>query len=320
MRGGVDITVLVCTYNRCKDLCEMIDSALAQQTGGEFTFEVLIVDNNSTDGTREAVAAYSESHPQILRYLFEPHQGKSNALITGARSARGTVLSIIDSDLVLLDPDYLQRVYRIFRDRPEVAVVGGKVLPIWMARVPLWLTERHWPAIAMCSYGEEPFSIDKSRPLCLLTASYRTSALGAAGGYRTNLAVSKGQIGGVEDADLLTRMYDTGLKGYYDPLLRIGHKVEPARLKPRYHRQWHLGHGRFCALWRNPEFEASRLTLLGVPVHLFRTALKNAVAMISRLPFSHSETFYYETQLWFFAGFFRQRAADYFRAKRGVAS
>src|SRR5262245_66572399 len=86
--GTVDITLLVCTYNRSADLREMLDTVLAQVTGGRFTFEVLIVDNNSTDDTRNLVERYIARGQGNVRYVFEGVQGKSHALNRGLQAAQ----------------------------------------------------------------------------------------------------------------------------------------------------------------------------------------------------------------------------------------
>ena len=74
-RAEVDITLLVCTYNRASDLRELLETALAQETGDSFTYEVLVVDNNSNDGTRDVVESFIDRGHNNLRYIFESKQG-----------------------------------------------------------------------------------------------------------------------------------------------------------------------------------------------------------------------------------------------------
>src|SRR5918999_6032518 len=78
----VDATVLICTYNRAEYLAGTLDS-LAQSESRGFSWDVLVVDNNSSDRTRRVVEERIGGYPVRLRYLFEPRQGKSNALNTG---------------------------------------------------------------------------------------------------------------------------------------------------------------------------------------------------------------------------------------------
>src|SRR5688572_22079388 len=100
------ITVLICTHNRRHDVLELLDSVERQITNGQFDIETLVIDNNSADGTREAVnlrVGISRAH---IRYYFEPRQGKCHALNRGIAAARGHLIAIIDSDQ-LLPPEYL---------------------------------------------------------------------------------------------------------------------------------------------------------------------------------------------------------------------
>jgi len=74
------ISVIICTYNRCESLKDTLDSLLAQECDGTFNWEVIVVDNNSKDRTKEVVESYMHKFGGKLRYLFEPRQGKSHAL------------------------------------------------------------------------------------------------------------------------------------------------------------------------------------------------------------------------------------------------
>jgi glycosyltransferase involved in cell wall biosynthesis len=311
----VDITVLVCTYNRLADLRDTIVSVATQETEGAFAFELLIADNNSNDGTREMVEEATRQYPGIVRYLFEGRQGKSYALQSGIAQARGSLLFVLDSDQVL-PPGYLRQMHRLFEEHPGISILGGKVLPLWSSPPPAWLTEQHWSAVAMCSYGEEPFAMDPQHPLTLLAACFRIDHLRQVGGFRSRLGVSKGMIGSVEDADLIQRMVQAGFQARYDPRLWLHHKAEPDRLTKRYHRRWHRGHGQFTALWRDPLFEQARFTIAGVPSHVFKSALTNAGQWIRRAAMPGNDAFLYETRLHFFFGYVKQRLADTWSGKK----
>jgi glycosyltransferase involved in cell wall biosynthesis len=301
------LTVLVCTYNRRPDLMELLASVAAQEGVAPSAFEVVVVDNNSKDGTREAVQDFTVRTPSLrTRYFFEGRQGKSNALQLGLAQAWGEFVFVLDSDQ-LLPPNYIATVLEDFRRHPEVSIIGGRVLPRWSGPVPGWLTPRHWSAVAMLDYGSEPVLMDRSKPLCLLAASFRLSAINRVGGFRPELGVSAGRIGSVEDVDIINRILETGAKGLYDPALWLEHKAEPDRMTKRYHRRWHYGHGRFFALLGDKNIERCRFRLFGVPSHFYRDAARNVVRAIVKRFGPQDEAFEYETGIWFFAGFFRER-------------
>lgn len=313
---AIDVTVLVCTYNRCADLREMLQTALAQQTDGTFTFEVLVVDNNSTDGTRDAVyELIARGHPN-LRYLFEGRQGKSYALNAGLSAVRGQIYTIADDDFVL-PPDWLMKIVAAFRAYPDASYVSGKVLPLWEGEVPAWLGREHWSCLALADYGSRELVIDDKHQLCLLACSFRVAHVQAAGGYRTGLGVSKNSIGGIEDLDILQRLWKAGRHGVYLPDIYFHHKVQRDRLTKPYHRRWHTGHGRFYATMRDVEFEGSGPRLFDVPAHLYRSGAAAAFHWLGGMLRGNSaKAFEAETRLRFFHGFYRERRRTY--SERGA--
>ncbi|MER3428824.1 MAG: hypothetical protein C4334_12155 [Pyrinomonas sp.] len=306
----IDATLLVCTYNRSQDLHEMLQTAVAQETAGSFAYEIIVVDNNSTDDTRRVVESFGASHENV-RYLFEERQGKSYALNRGLEAVRGEIYTIADDDFILPN-DWLRKIFEAFRAHPEVSFVSGKVLPLWEATPPAWLTPRHWSAIAMADYGDEPFYVDENRQICLLACSFRTADVRAVGGYRVGLSVSKGRIGGTEDLEILQRLWRSGRKGIYLPHIYFYHKVGAGRLTKRYHRRWHTGHGMSYAIMRDGDFEKSSARLFDVPAHLYRQAAGHAVGWLrQKLARNEPEAFWHECQLRFCWGFFQQRRVDY---------
>lgn len=313
LQSRVDATVLICTFNRASDLAEALTSILAQDTHGRFTFEVLVVDNNSTDGTRTVVEQFIAAGHSNVRYLFEGRQGRGYALRRGVSEARGHVYALADDD-VIVGRDWLRTIVDTFCSRPDISFVGGKVLPLWEAPPPAWLTPRHWSAIALSDYGEQELVVDGTHQICLLAAAFRTEAVMAVGGYRDDLGVSKDKIGGTEDVDLFARLYRNGYTGLYLPSLIIHHKVAPHRTTKAYHRRWHVGHGRFYAVMRADDVEVGSHRLFDVPAHLYRQAARDALRWLSCLVRGRSDdAFWYETRVRFFVGFLRERRSGFAR-------
>ncbi len=303
--------MLVCTFNRSGDLRELLEGALAQETGGAFSYEVLVVDNNSTDDTRRVVESLIAGGQNNLRYLFEGRQGRSNALNTGRDAVRGAIYALADDDL-MLPKDYLMKIFTAFQAHPEVSFVGGKVLPLWKSDVPAWLTQQHWSAIAMADYGEQEFYSDSGTQINLLAGAFRVADVKAVGGYHRELGVSKGTTGGTEDAELHTRLWRAGRKGLYLPHLWLHHKVEPHRVTKGYHRRWHTGHGRHYAIMRDADIERASARLFDVPAHLYRQAATSGARWLhATLSGKRDAAFLHETRLRFFLGFFRERYGQF---------
>src|ERR1700748_3110352 len=102
------ITVILCTYNRCQSLARALDSVAKSVLPESVDWTVLVVDNTSPDQTREVSEYFCVRSPGRFRYLSEPKQGKSNALNSGIRNARGNILAFMDDD-VIVAPTWLQK-------------------------------------------------------------------------------------------------------------------------------------------------------------------------------------------------------------------
>jgi glycosyltransferase involved in cell wall biosynthesis len=307
-----DISVIISTYNRCNILRGAIASLLAQVSDG-VTYEVIIVDNNSTDRTRQTVESFIERGATNLRYIFEPKQGVSYGRNAGIQASRAPIIALTDDD-VQTTPKWVATIKRLFDEHPEVVFLGGKVLPLAPDQLPRWVTRDHWEPLAILDYGDTPFYVDASRRLCLLTASlaFRREVFAEVGLFSPELQRVKDGIGSLEDLELQLRVWRAGRQGLYTPELQVGTEVPPTRLTRSYHRRWHKGHGRFYAVLRDEEIEQSRVgRLFDVPAHLYRQALADATGWLkSSVMGKRDEAFKHETRLCFFAGFFGKRRQD----------
>jgi glycosyltransferase involved in cell wall biosynthesis len=283
---------------------------VAQEDADALSYEILVVDNNSTDDTRDVVERLRARHPALIRYLFEPRQGKSFALNRGVGEIGSEYYAIVDDDFIL-PPDWVRRVTDGFAQHPDAAFLGGKVLPRWIAPPPPWLGPAHWPPIALADYGETEFIVSADRPICLLACTFRTTAVRAAGGYDTRLSVSAAKIGGVEDLEILQRLWESGRHGVYLPHLSFEHKVEARRLTKAYHLSWHRGHGTSYAMLRDRDFERSRLRVLGAPLHVYRRAIMEPLrALIRRVAGDQAGSFAALAKASFAWGFLGRRWRD----------
>src|SRR5690242_5620823 len=102
----MNISVILCTFNRYSHLDIALNSIAASDVPENVEWEILVVDNNSTDRTREVVYNLMNRFPERIRYFFEPHPGKSYALNTGIRQAAGEILVFTDDD-VIVEPAWL---------------------------------------------------------------------------------------------------------------------------------------------------------------------------------------------------------------------
>ncbi|HKS40553.1 MAG TPA: glycosyltransferase [Blastocatellia bacterium] len=315
MAKEVEITVVISTYNRSEMLAAAIESVVAQENEA-VSYEVIVVDNNSTDKTREVVEGYIKRGQEKLRYVFEGRQGVSYARNTGIAEARGEIIAFADDD-VRVSKDWVAKIKRAFDLHPEVDCIGGKVLPRWESETPRWLTRDHWMPLALQDYGDDPVAINADNKLCLVSANlaFRSEAFEETGLFEPDLQRVKNSIGSMEDAELLERFWRTGRKSLYVPDLIVVTDVPAERMTKSYHRRWHTGHGYFFAIMRSEEMERSSSRLFDVPAHLYKQAIADAAAWFRCILSGNRErAFTHEIGIRFFWGFFLKRRQDFLSA------
>ena len=314
-------SVIIPTYNRSGELEKTLQS-LAGVSSIERS-EVIIIDNNSSDDTREVVARLQGTFPGGLVYLFEGEQGKPAALNTGIAAATGDVLAFTDDDH-RFEPDWLEAAASGLTGL-GCDYVGGKILPLWGARQPAWLSTgsgRHRAVIGMADYGPEPFEFGKS-PAMGGNMAVRREAFDRAGLWDNRLGRRGNTLLGQEQREWCMRARAAGLRGFYIPEMVVYHVVPVERLTRKYFRKWFYWHGISRAvLYENfgLDMESPEETVLdfanvphiaGVPRYMYRTFLRsfmNTARAYARGDVA--EAFDHEMWLWFFAGVVRQRRRD----------
>lgn len=268
------LSVVVSTFNRAARLRRAIQ-ALLRQTASPASFEIIVVDNNSSDDTAAVVRAMGEGR---IRLLHEPRQGLSYARNTGIGAARGDLVAFTDDD-VEASPDWVTRMIEAFAEAPAADGVGGRVLPAWTSPPPPWLTPAHWAPLALQDHGAERRTFTRETPTGLIGANvaFRHGVFERLGGFAAECQRVKDGVGSTEDHEFLLRLYAAGGTTVYDPQVVVVAEVHPDRYDRAYHRRWHSGHGRFHARMRDPAMERSRSSLMGVPVHLLRAAGRDLV-------------------------------------------
>jgi GT2 family glycosyltransferase len=314
-------SVIIPTYNRSGELKETLQS-LSKVSSVEAS-EVIVVDNNSHDDTPEVVSRLSETFPGELRYLFEKEQGRPAAMNTGVAAARGDILVFTDDDL-RFEPDWLEAAGKGL-GRLGCDYVGGKILPLWSAPRPAWLStasSRHRSVIAIADYGSEPFEFGKS-PAVGCNMAVRREAFDRAGLWDNRLGRRGKTLLGQEVRDWCIRARAAGLRGFYVPDMIVYHVVPTERLTRKYFRRWFYWHGISRALLYENfglDMESPEETVLdfanvphiaGVPRYMYRTFLRSlAGAAKAYARGDVAGGFDQELWLWFFAGVLKQRRND----------
>lgn len=322
---GLKYSVVIATYKRAPDLRETLASLAALRPDGPW--EVIVVDNNSPDDTRQVVESAARTFPVELRYLFEREQGRSPALNAGIRAARGGIIVTTDDD-VRVSPDWLDRAGEGL-ERLQCDYVGGRVLPIWGAPRPPWIPNhggKQWAVIALLDYGPEPLEFGSRVPLGVNMA-FRREAFDRAGLLDPGTGRRAGTLLGQEVREWCIRARRAGVRGFYVPELVLEHIIPADRRQKRYFRRWFFWRGISRALLyarAGLDMEAPEQTTLdfskvphvaGVPRYLYRRAAGHLAGFLrSTVRRDTVAAFDHEVWLWFFAGILKQRWKDSRRA------
>lgn len=317
-------SVVIPTYNRAEDLRETLASLATLRTAA--TWEVIVVDNNSTDATARVVAEAEASFPVSLRYIFEGEQGRSAALNAGIKAARGAIIVTTDDD-VRVSPEWLDTAADAL-ETLHCDYVGGKVLPIWGAPRPAWIPDhggKQWAVIALVDYGPDPipFFTRAHRVPIGVNMAFRRSCFERAGLWDNRVGRKKGTLLGQEVREWMARGRAAGLTGYYAPSMCVRHVIPKDRLDKRYFRRWYYWNGISRALlyrtsWidmqapESTEVDFAQVPhIFGVPRFFYRKAPREVRrALVSAWRGDAVASFDAELWLWFFAGVMRQRWRD----------
>jgi glycosyltransferase involved in cell wall biosynthesis len=318
----LDATVLIATYNRAELLDETLQYLSRMAASERLRWEVIVIDNNSTDTTQTVVERHIPTFPVRLRYLFEPVQGRSSALNSGIKAAEGRVLAFTDDDVRVADGWLDAAVANLSRDE-SIVYAGGPVRPIWEVAPPRWFDlERGdlWGTVAILNYGSEAFIFEERRKVPLgANMAVRRDVFDRIGGFRPDLGRASGRLVlGQEVPDLLLRVRAENLRGVYVPEMQVQHHIPSRRLQRDYFRKWWFGKGvSRAALERKQPITELGLDLrktphvLGVPRFMYGSALRDLFGMVvERVKRRPEASFRHEMMLAYFAGYLWARRRE----------
>ncbi|HEV2522836.1 MAG TPA: glycosyltransferase [Candidatus Acidoferrales bacterium] len=294
----MEITVVLCTFNRSKTLASALNSAAALVLPESIDWEVLVVDNNSNDQTREVATDFCTRHPGRFRYQFEPQPGLSHARNAGIREAKGDIIAFMDDD-VIVEPAWLQNLTANLHNG-EWAGVGGRVFPEWNCPPPGWLLLDQWYALGPLpnfNFGSE--ACELTEPPFGANMAFRKTMFEKHGGFRTDLGRRPNSLMSNEDTEFGGRLLATGERLRYEPSAIVYHPVEENRVKKEYFLAWwfHKGEANIRQFGIRP---GTKYYLAGIPLYLFRNlGVSTLKWMFAVQP---SRRFSYKLKVWIKVG------------------
>lgn len=273
------ITVAVCTHNRAARLGETLEHLLQMELPPPLDWELLVVDNASTDETPSVVERFATRTDGRVRYVSEPRQGLSRARNAAVGAARGGIIAFTDDD-VIPEPDWLAKLAETFRDY-ECAGVGGRVAQRWDFEPPDWwleATDDLGAAIVGFDPGGGPRELDV--PPFGANMAFRSEVFERHGGFRTDLGRMGKQLISGEDTEFGRRLLRAGEVLRYAPDAVVHHPVARERATKAYFRRWYYQYGRTVARRDGVPRDAPRI--LGVPRYLYRMLAGELLRMMLR--------------------------------------
>jgi glycosyltransferase involved in cell wall biosynthesis len=224
------VTVAIPTHNRASLLRQTLEG-IARQDFPRDQFEVLVVDNNSTDGTRAVAEAFARPN---FRYLLETRQGLDHARNRAIDEAAGEIVLFGDDD-ILMEPDWIARMAAPFAAHREgaekpIGAVGGEVIPVFPDGLPRWLEGAHTPL----AYRRDPGPIPEDKLPMGANFAFPRRVFQELGPFHGGLDRQGNRLFGGGDAEMVRRVRAAGYEVWFSPDAPVRHQIPASRLTLEY--------------------------------------------------------------------------------------
>ena len=231
-----DFTVVISTYNGATRVGAVLECLRDQVNTDNIRWEIVVVDNNSTDSTESVVREYQAgwSGNSSLRYEFEPQQGAGFARHCGAKVANGPLIGYLDDDN-LPNKDWIYEACKFAQQHPQVGAFGSRVYGKFSVQPPdnfnriapfLALTDRGCDAIP---YKPESKILPPGAGLVVRRQAWLDNVPD-----KRTLTEKFGEREAGEDIEVVLRIQNAGWEVWYNPRMQLHHDIPPHRLTKDY--------------------------------------------------------------------------------------
>ncbi|MCI0407251.1 MAG: glycosyltransferase [Acidobacteria bacterium] len=231
---SLPMSVLICTHNRASQLDGALRS-LESQSLFKDSFEVLVVDNASTDATREVFGDCAGRGKLNLRYVKEMDLGLDAARNRGIREARGEIVAFLDDD-ARARADWAEAILTGFAQH-KAPILGGRVDLIWEAERPGWFSDALLKYLIHCDYGDRVLEVTAAPWLYGTNVAFRKELFQEIGLFRLDLDRKGESLMGGGDTEFFHRARARGKTLLYLPSMVVGHLVPAKRLTREFFRE-----------------------------------------------------------------------------------
>lgn len=220
------ISIIICTHNRCDRLSHALD-ALINQSFDDSLFEVIIVDNRSTDGTQQ-LCEESDGRFTNFIYYYESVLGLSHARNKGMELANSDIVAFLDDDAIP-SINWLTSIISAFHLSPNIICVGGPIIGLWESPRPSWLSDRLAHYYTVCSHGEISHYYKTGTYPYGANMAFLKSSIINAGGFNSLLDRNGENLLSMGEINLFKLIEGTG-KFYYSSDMSVLHFIPTNRL------------------------------------------------------------------------------------------
>ncbi|MFC1894775.1 glycosyltransferase [Candidatus Dependentiae bacterium] len=249
MSSSINISLIIPTHNRRDSLNRILKNLLTLKD--ETFFQIVVVDNNSSDGTVDLV----KQNYKHVKYVFEKNTSFTKARKTGAENADGEIIIYLDDDVVLED-GCIDEVNKIFKEKKDCAVLGGRIFPLYEQKPPQWILDlqNKFNGFSTFDCGNDLKKVDAvPGPFMAI----RKKVFDLVGGFspdtvgvETNTAKKtfKKIYIGPGDYGFCLLCRQAGYKVFYSPKIKLNHVIPAFRLTKEFWISRMVGEGHCIAV------------------------------------------------------------------------
>ncbi|HOY21779.1 MAG TPA: glycosyltransferase family 2 protein [Cellvibrio sp.] len=267
------VSLIICTKDRADQLVPCLNSLEKIETS--HPWEIIIVNNNSTDNTQEIIGNFIKNSALSMRSVFESNQGLSNARNAGWRSSTAEFICYIDDDCYP-EPDFIDETVRTLENEKKLGFIGGRVLLFDETDLPITI-QTHNERVNF-----KPYSVITAGMIHGANFSFRREALIAADGF--DPLFGAGKKFPAEDVDIMAELLRLGWHGAYDPAPVVyhhhGRKLPSDEVKLR--KGYDIGRGAFFIkrllkpTMKRKYFDSWRWNIMSQPLAVSRNEIYGA--------------------------------------------
>jgi glycosyltransferase involved in cell wall biosynthesis len=236
------VSAVICSYNRARFIIEAVES-IFNQDYDKNRYEVVVVDNNSSDNTLQLLQDYKDAHPDYhFRFVTEPNQGVAFARNRCAREAQGELVAYLDDDSKA-QPGWLSFISDFFDRYPDAYSVGGRIIPYFLTSIPDWYSKYFFGLVGRFDQGDHTKQLTGQRYPCGANMAFRKKVFDEVGYFNTALGRSGKGLLANEEKEIYMRILAYGKKVYYLPNVEVLHAVEANKFDKDYVRRHSMGIG-----------------------------------------------------------------------------